>query len=62
MNKQKNLILTLCLLVFGLGFALYNTAATKASDLDVSEMEAKIKDLNESLKNLSEEYAALKSN
>ena len=62
MNKQKNLILILCLLVFGLGFALYNTAAIKASDLDVSEMEAKIKELNESLKNLSEEYAALKSN
>ena len=61
MNKQ-NLILILCLLVFGLGFALYNTAATKASDLDVSKMEAKIKELNESLKDLSEEYAALKSN
>ena len=61
MNKQ-NIILILCLLIFGLGFALYNTAATKASDLDISEMEAKIKELNESLKNLSEEYAALKSN
>ena len=61
MNKQ-NLILILCLLVFGLGFVFYNTAATKASDFDVSEMEAKIKELNESLKDLSEEYAALKSN
>ena len=61
MNKQ-NLILILSLLVFGLGFVFYNTAATKASDFDVSEMEAKIKELNESLKDLSEEYAALKSN
>ena len=61
MNKQ-NLILILCLFVFGLGFALYNTVATKAADVDVSEMEAKIKELNKSLKDLSEEYAALKSN
>ena len=61
MSKQ-NVILILCLLAFGLGFAFYNSGATKASNLDISEMEAKIKKLNESLKDLSEEYAALKSN
>lgn len=58
MNK-KFLSILLCLSLLGLAFVLYNNAS--ATDVDVSEMEAKIKTLNEDLKALSEAYAQLKS-
>ena len=60
MNKQFLTVL-LCFSLFGLVFVLYNNASTKGEDFNVTELEAKIKELNESLRDLSEEYAELKS-
>ena len=60
MNKQLFTLL-LCVLLLGVGFVIYNNAATKGADFDVAELEAKIKELNASLEALSEEYAELKS-
>ena len=60
MNK-KFITILLCLSLLGLGFVLYSNARNSDAKLDVSEMEAKIKALNEDLKNLSEAYAELKS-
>jgi len=59
--KNKFLIIILTLLGGGIGFILNNNAGETMQELDVLEMEAKIKELNESLKDLSEEYAELKS-
>ncbi|MFL2848300.1 MAG: hypothetical protein ACJZ9B_04925 [Coraliomargaritaceae bacterium] len=60
MNK-KFITILLCLSLLGVGFVLYSNARNSDAKLDVSEMEAKIKALNEDLKNLSEAYAELKS-
>ena len=59
---NKKFLTGLLILVFcGVAFALYSNASNADAELDVSEMEAKIKALNEDLKNLSEAYAELKS-
>ena len=59
--SKKLLAGLLSFLVLGLGFVFYNNAMTQSADLDVSELEAKIKELNEALSDLSDEYAQLKS-
>ena len=43
-----------------LGFVLYNNASVPVSEIDVSEMETKIKDLNQALLELTEDYEQLK--
>lgn len=59
--KNKFLIIILTLLGGGLGFILNNNAGETMQELDVLEMESKIKELNDSLRDLYEEYAELKS-
>jgi len=59
--SNKSLIFLLFTAISWLGFVLYNNASVPASEINVSEMETKIKELNQALVELTEDYAQLKT-